>query len=142
MSKMNFNAHLVTKFSSSQIHRWGGNLLETKIKIFLHGENSQTLSGGLNVFLFLGPIFWRKKQKTAALSFYRFFFCFFFYFDNAVPGIFSLKICFLAHISLTWSFCACVCVHVIKRKGGKELERLKASTPDWSNPGSSSSIPP
>lgn len=69
MSKMNFNAHLVTKFSSSQIHRWGGNLLETKIKIFPHGENSQTLSGGLNVFLLLGPIFWREKKKQLHLVF-------------------------------------------------------------------------
>lgn len=81
-------------------------------------------------FYFWGQYFGEKNKKQLHLVFTAS--SVFFYFDNAVPGIFSLKICFLAHISLTWSFCACV--HVIKRKGEKELERLKASTPDWSNP--------
>lgn len=82
-------------------------------------------------FYFWGQYFGEKNKKQLHLVFTASS-SVFFYFDNAVPGIFSLKICFLAHISLTWSFCACV--HVIKRKGEKELERLKASTPDWSNP--------
>lgn len=56
---------------------------------------------------------------------------------STVPGIISLKLCFLAHVSLTWRVRVRVCIHTRdgRNEGGKELKHLKASTPDWPNPG-------